>query len=361
MEDISSSPLSQPHPIGWFRALSGALDVGVLLLKPNRDLDFASPLVCDLVGCTGSRELDARWKRLQPMLEEALDCSVQAGPAGAQVDVDLPGDPRPRRLRLNLYRLDEDDCTGFLVLVKDRWVLEAVDTDIRLAAQLRSLARLYVTMAHDLKAPLNAMVINIELLQDTLDGLNRRGVRARQQRYVNVLKEEVSRLNQSIHMLLIQAAQPNEGPQRFDLRQLLLDLEALLTPQARFQNITFTVELPEHSVMLSGHRDRLKQAILNIAVNAFDAVPRAGEVFIQLQVQQLAARLVIRDSGPGIPAELLPKIGSMHFTTKDTGTGGGLYTARSVVEAYGGNIEVDTQVGRGTSFHINLPLPSEEA
>ena len=360
MEQTEPTP-SRPQPIGWFRALTSALDVGVLLLNSNREFDFANASVCALLGCNNPEELDARWKGLQPMLDEVLECSAGAAAAGTQIDVDLPDTPRPRRLRLNLYRLDEDDCKGFLVLVKDRWVLDALDTDIRLATQLRSLARLYVTMAHDLKAPLNTMVINVELLQDTLDSANRRGVRSRQQRYVNVLKEELSRLNHSLHLLLVQAAQPSEGPQQFDLRQLILDLEALLTPQAKLQRIAFTVEVPEHGVMLHGHRDRLKQAILNIAMNAFDAVSQRGEVLVQLQVQHLGARLLIRDSGPGIPPELLPKIGTLHFTTKDTGTGVGLYTARLVVEAYGGNIDVDTELGRGTSFQINLPIPFEEA
>jgi signal transduction histidine kinase len=350
------------HVDGWFRALTRAMDLGVLFLRRDGQLEFANATARVLLGCATEQDLDRRWVELESTLDDALEAIPPGRTTATRVDLDIPAEREPLRLRLDLYRLDEDERPGYLVLIKNRRLLDALETDLRLATQSRAMARLLVTMAHDLKAPLNAMVINLELLQSTVEGkgAGRAGIRERQRRYVTLLKEELSRLNRSLHTLLTQTARPSETPQRFDLRELIQEVDTLLRSEAALQRVTLDIRLPEHAILLNGHRDRLRQAILNLVINALEAMPDGGRLEIRVQVQATQAKIAIRDTGPGIPLELLPRIGTMHFTTRSTGTGIGLYVARSVVEAYGGTIDIDTEVGRGTCFQITLPIPFGE-
>jgi len=113
-------------------------------------------------------------------------------------------------------------------------------------------------------------------------------------------------------------------------------------------------------VCIVGHRDRLKQAFLNITTNALDAMPDGGRLNLVLATQDRHATLAIRDTGPGMSAEVVRKIYNMHFTTKAGGTGIGLYVARSIIEAHGGDIQVDSEPGHGTCFQVQLPLELAE-
>ncbi len=343
-------------------ALGNFMDVGVVLLTPDRTLEFANAAAREVLGCHDAGELEARWEELRPALASALDQASSGVPAPPR-DVDLPGNGRARHLRLEVHRAGEDTHEGYLVLVKDRDLLEAFETDLRLATHMRGLARIYGALAHELKAPLAAMALNLELLNDALNTAddNAPDIAERRRRYATVLREELARLNRSLIAVLNQTASLNETRQRLEAQELVRDLDALLAPQAAHQHVTIEVELPDVPLEITGHRDRLKQALLNIAANALEAMPDGGRLHLSLAADADHAIIAIRDSGPGIPPDALSNIYSMHFTTKNGGTGIGLYVARSVVEAHGGEIEVDTQPARGTCFRVRLPRSATQA
>ena len=106
--------------------------------------------------------------------------------------------------------------------------------------------------------------------------------------------------------------------------------------------------------------DQVKQAILNIAINGLEVLPESGQLRIALERAGGTARVLIADDGPGIPPELRDKIFEMHFTTKETGTGIGLYVARSIVESQGGTVEIVDSSAAGTTFAVTLPLHGSE-
>lgn len=345
-------------------ALANFMDVGLLLLKADTSIEFANAVARQLLGANEPVELEARWTQLMPAFERAL-ARVRSGEAATtRVDVEIPTDGRPRRLRLELHHASEDTHEGYLVLVKDRDLLDAFETDLRLATQMRSLARVYGALAHELKAPLGAMALNLELLSDALttdEEESAPDLATRRQRYATVLREELARLNRSLLAVLNQTTSLGEGRERFDLRELIQDLETLVGPQAKHQRVALDVRVPPTEVMLDAQRDRLKQAMLNITTNALEVMPDGGRMEIVLATENGHARITVRDSGPGIAPEIVEKIYSMYFTTKDGGTGIGLYVARSVVETLGGAIQVSSQPGAGTCFDVRLPLSSGEA
>ena len=181
-------------------------------------------------------------------------------------------------------------------------MIEALETDLCLASQLRGLSRVYRAVTHDLRAPLHSMVLNLELLRQSLDGAGGDEERAAQLEWVGVLKDEVERLNRSLQALLAETAPPPDHAREiFDAREVLREIERLLQPQARLQEVDLRVDFPETEVPILGYRDRIKQAILNVAINALEVMPEGGQLGLRLESSDGAARLAIEDSGPGHP------------------------------------------------------------
>jgi signal transduction histidine kinase len=205
------------------------------------------------------------------------------------------------------------------------------------------------------------MVITLELLKESLRTSDADpALVTRQRRHVDMLRDELQRLNRTLQSLLTQTPLVRDNTQRFDARELVDDVLALLAPQAREQKVAISYEPPAEPVPLVGKRDRLKQALLNIVVNALEAMPGGGALTVALACDRARVHISVRDTGPGIPAEILGLIYQPHFTTKEGGTGIGLYVARSVVEAHGGTIEVESAAGAGTEVRLAMNADAGE-
>jgi signal transduction histidine kinase len=337
--------------------LATMMDVGLVLLSRERQVEFASAEARTLLGLPADPSEEDWRTALEP-----LESFLQNGPAdrdsGNQADLEVTRLGKPRRVRCQVYPLDEEGNAGHLVQLRDRELLHAVEIDLRMAAQLRALTRVYRGVAHDLRAPLNAMVLNLELLRRSLDPTTprREDLESKQQRWVNVIEQELQRLRRALDVLLAQTAPPLEKAEPFDLRGVLEEIEALLYPQARQQQVVVAVTVPEEMVTVIALRDQVKQSALNIAINALEAMPDGGTLAMALERDGVRALVRISDTGPGIPPELRDRIFDMHFTTKQTGTGIGLYVARSMFEAQGGTLQAANSGPEGTTFELELPL-----
>lgn len=339
-----------------FGELMKVMDVGVLLVDPDYSLDVANEPARRLLGAAGAGDLEQRWEGIRSHLQAI----APDGRTGV-LDLDGTGDGGVNHVRFELY--PRDDRAGWLILVKSQEMLDALENELRLAIQMRGFAHFYMAFAHDLKAPLNAMVLNLELLKRALSGQpadedEADQMRSRQTRYIETLVGEVSRLDRSLRTVLTHAAPPSAGIKSFDLRELLEELGSLLDPQARHQRVNLQSALGATPLHFTGHRDRLKQALLNVAINGLESMPQGGDMIIEAAADSGEVTISIRDSGPGMPPEVVEQIYRMHFTTKDGGTGIGLHVARSVIQAHGGDIHVESQVGSGTCFRVTLPSTS---
>jgi signal transduction histidine kinase len=346
------------------------MDVGVLLLTPDGTLEFANAAALAMFACSSLVELQQRWTALThaiPSLGEAPQ------PGETEVEIRVSGETPARVLCCTRYRFGEPGGgASELMVMTDRAQRDALGTDLRLATQLRTLARLAGTLAHDLKGPLNAMVINLELLQDVCANGSHTGrsdaVEARrpgsknverQQRYFAALKSEIARINELLNRLVSQTGYQDDVCQ-VELHGLVNEVHALLGPQAKLQRVSFTTDVTERPVVCHGHRVHLKQAMLNLGVNALEAMPGGGDLALSLQVEGNQGIITIVDSGPGIAPSISPNVGRMYFTTKATGTGIGVYVARGIVQAHGGTLTIESQPGHGTCCRINLPLETQE-
>jgi signal transduction histidine kinase len=345
-----------------FVTLGQILNVGVMLLDADGQPAFASRRARELFGAASDEELARALERVRPALEKGVRPPSRAGDDAVRVDVDPPGRVDGTRLRLEVYPLEGDGPGGRLVLVRDRSTIRSLETDLRLASQLKGLARLYLSVVHDIRAPLGAVVTQLDLLEGTFasEGASRNGVDERRRAYLATAGQELQRLRRSLDTLLDHTAMPRDDLEDLDLREPLGELERLLRPQCERQKVTLTVRVPDRPVRVMGTRDALKQVMVNLAVNALEAMPRGGALTIDLAVCDAKAVVAIADSGPGIAPELGEKIFTMHFTTKRGGTGIGLYVARAVVESNGGEIRVSSEPGQGATFRVELPALTQE-
>jgi signal transduction histidine kinase len=343
-----------------FGALAKALKMGVLLLRRGGELDFANSRALELLGSPSLDDLKARWPTIREVIEAGLTGVEPGEGSSPALHFELPG-PGVPRLRVETYRVGDEERGEHLVLLNDPEILDSLETDVRLASQLHGLARVYRTVAHELRAPLSAMMIHLDLLRESLAEAGAGGeAREDQERYVVVLREELGRLNRSLSEALTQTLPPVDQRDKFDLRDALAELGTLLAPQARRQGVELRTRMPDAPVVLVGYRDRLKQSFLNIAVNALEALPAGGLMKMDMETDVSQVTVRVSDTGPGIPAALLDRIYDRDFTTKGTGSGIGLYVARVLVEMHGGEIRVESREGLGTQVEVRLPIVARD-
>lgn len=338
-------------------AVANVFDVGVIVIAPGGSSDYINQIARQILIGDRPEGFEARFTEMYVELKEAIDkvCQDSAGARLANIELTTGKAGVTKRLRVELHPLSSPDNRGCLLIVKNRNLIDALDEDLRAATRARALSRLYAAAAHDLKAPLNAMNLHMEMLKRSLDAGDT-NARTRRQHYLEVIIQESARLNRLLNSLLEQGAPAAEGCTTVDLARLIDELATLLTPQARHQQVTFDVHLPVDAVWVFGNAGQLKQALLNIILNALECVTEYGRVGVSLRTEESSALIEIDDDGPGIPALLQASIFDMHFTTKETGTGIGLYVGRAVMERHGGEIRVQSRSGAGTRFILSLPL-----
>ncbi|HZF07790.1 MAG TPA: histidine kinase dimerization/phospho-acceptor domain-containing protein [Thermoanaerobaculia bacterium] len=236
--------------------------------------------------------------------------------------------------------------------------LDDAAADFRLATYLRVLSQVSPAVAHDLRAPINAMVFNIEILKETIAGA--RGLepatRERQLRYVSVLRDELTRLHTGLEHFLAHTSGRGDKTDTIDLREMLQDLTALLVAQARKGQVQVVPELKDDRVTIHGNRFQLRQALLELGVAAVTSVARAGILAIRLESDGDRARILF--SGP-----MAPDAPTLDFDLTPCATPTGcvrLHAARAILAEQGGRLAVGTGAPGERSFEVELPISGKE-
>lgn len=329
-----------------------ALAAGVLAISEEGGVRFADPRALALLGVSNGFELERLWAGLEPRLEAAgLKWQGPQGEASrATLALPVPGEAEPGvgagetaapAERLLAFDLRRDVSGGGVLLVQEVEAGEARTADLRLASQMRSVAQIAPSVAHDLRAPINAMVFNIEILKETIaSGRGAEpGGRDRQLRYVNVLKEELTRLHKSLEIFLSFISPRSDRDETFDFRELTEELSALLVAPARKQQVQVTSELPEGKIQVAGNRYYLRQALLHLALAALEGVPRQGTLTVRLERQDGRARVrIFGRPGAESPPATEPVAEPQGFDVRPTagGTLARLWVAREILALYGG-------------------------
>jgi PAS domain S-box-containing protein len=244
-----------------------------------------------------------------------------------------------------LQKSPGQDDIGTLIAVRDAESRRQVERQIDLSSRLAALSRLTSGVAHEIKNPLNAMALHLEVLKGKLDG---------EQPEVDVIAGEIKRLDSVVKTFLNFNKPVELQASAIDLSRLADQLIALVLPQAQARQIRIETGL-EDGLLINGDADMLKQAILNVINNGLEAMQQGGRLTVHTGWDGQDCLLTIADAGAGIAPEIRDRIFNLYFTTKKSGTGIGLATTFRVVQMHGGTIDFVSEVGKGTTFRLRFP------
>jgi signal transduction histidine kinase len=263
-----------------------------------------------------------------------------------------------RRMQVSLDFIYDDKTNqglGALLTLHDLESAEAIESELELSRRMAAIGRLTSGVGHEVKNPINAIVVHVELLKNKLAGA---GVPAT--RHLEIIEAEIHRLDRVVQ-LLVDFSRPVELRLREqDLRGVIDDVLVLSAAELSTHNVTLESQMPSKPLIVNIDADLLKQAALNVIQNGAQAMPDGGRLRVVLEEQRKYALLRIADEGPGIPDDIREKIFDLYFTTKAGGSGIGLAMTYRIVQLHYGSIEVQSNPGRGTEFLLRIPLSATE-
>ncbi len=338
-------------------SLSEALREGVVLLDPTGNpvmvtrqaLDVLRPGSSDDEQSAVVRELLSNHPELKSIVEDGL----QRGIAVRERGLRLPGVSGSREVQVTSYVMqDGAKPAGIMLILKDRGSIAAFERNLKEASRLAAIGMLTRSIAHEVKNPLGAMGIHLEQLRRRLARVE---VDPAAEERIRVIREEIDRLHEILREWLGLTAPEDQTEGEAGVEEVLDSVARLLRVEARHQNVELIVERSGDLGAVPLPPAGLRQVLLNLSLNALQAMPRGGQ--LQLSAHREEDRLVldVSDSGLGIPDAISDRIFDFHFTTRSDGSGLGLPICKRLVEGAGGTIGFKSTPGEGTVFHITLP------
>jgi len=335
--------------------LFSKLSDGLLLFERQDRLVLATPAAARLLGCRAEEilhrqalEVFSAHNPLHDLLREAF-ASHQSTPWRT---LDLGGEP-PARLAVNVQFIREQgEAMGSLVTLRDAATRAQLEDQIDVASKLAALGRLTSGVAHEVKNPLNAMVLQLELLKSKLTDQ-----RERVGPHLEILSTEIRRLDRVVKTFLDFTRPVELRPIPTDVEGLVREVFLLAEPEALKNNVQLVFERQGSLPAVNVDRDLMKQALLNLVLNGCQAMPSGGQLKVKPQTDGHHVNLEVSDQGVGIPPEGRQKIFSLFYTTKPGGSGIGLAMAFRVLQLHNGFIDFSSVVDHGTTFRVSILVP----
>jgi signal transduction histidine kinase len=220
------------------------------------------------------------------------------------------------------------------------------------------LGRLLARLAHEVRNPLSSLDIHVQLLEEDLGSLS---ATTRQQMTprLEIIRGELHRLESIVDHFLRLAGPSALDLEPIDLLKIVMHVCDLLRPEAAAREIQIAAQVPEGMLPLVADPVRLTQALMNLVINAMQAIERNGQIEVKVSTTAENVLIAVHDNGPGIPPERMGSIFDPYFTTKAEGSGLGLWIAQQIVTAHGGSIKAHNGPGRGAVFMVILPWRRE--
>ncbi len=346
-----------------------SLSIGVVVLD-DKDLltmanDSARRLLPEIPPGYASLDiLNVLEKR--PGLREIVKAATRQGVYVQDIEHDLgdPSDPWPVRVTTLPLKDPHKRTTGTLLLVHDVRDIVRMERQMHTAERLSALGTLAAAMAHEIRNPLEALDLNLALLERSMAAFKPEVPEDdKTRKYVKILESEISRLAAIVENFLSFARPSSASSAEIRLDAILRQIVDLLYNQARSRKVKLELST-EGNPIIFGSEDQLKQAILNLLINSLEAMPSGGSLRIVAGISRHQggvgtedlAVVRIQDTGIGIPQDQIARLFDPFFTTRPKGTGLGLTIVHRVIHQHKGSIRVASRPGEGTTFTIELPL-----
>src|SRR5712691_7943390 len=336
-------------------SVMAGLEDGLLLFTRDARAVMVSPAAEKFLGAPAGQFLGRRVTEIFPEdhpLRQALHLEGDELRETA-AETELKTASGMRRVGVSVQGIQENgEQMGALVTLRDLDSLESINTQLQVSERLAALGRITAGVAHEVKNPLNSMRLWLENLKESLPD----EADAEAQQAVQVLDKEIDRLDAVVKRFLDFTRPVELKLEATDLSELLREVVRVAQPQMQKAGVEVEELLGNGVPEVWADRDLLKQAVLNLVLNAAEAMSTGGELRVELARRGEMAEISVSDTGRGIPLENQQKIFQLFFTTRPGGSGIGLATTFRIVQLHNGSIDFQSEAGRGTTFRIELPL-----
>ena len=259
-----------------------------------------------------------------------------------------------RRLELSLDFIHDDQVDsgrslGALLTLHDVESVSEIESELELSRRMAAIGRLTSGVGHEVKNPINAIVVHLELLRSKVGG------EPLAARHLEIIQSEIKRLDRVVQTLVDFSRPVELKLTDHDMRQIVSSVLLLASAGLESYNVTVVSEQPDHPVMVKVDADLMKQALLNVVLNGAQAMPDGGELSVRLTEDGRNAVIKVQDHGGGIPDEIRPKIFDLYFTTKRDGSGIGLAMTYRILQLHHGQLDVESKIGEGSTFSLSVP------
>ncbi len=350
-----TEPELAPRPFPWPAHVLDALEQGVVALDRERRVVYNNRRIEELVGAEPGALAGMPGGRLFP----GADARWLKGSTREPRDFKLEAEGRQLTLKAESLPVRDDDggLVGSVVLAEA--ISETEDGEFQKKIdRLVSLGELSAYVAHEIRNPLTGIRTTVQFV-----GSKFKPNDTRREDLDDVIKE-LDRIEQIITGLLMFARPPAARPQPIDVRQVLERTLELVAAQLGDAQVTLTREYPDELPLVEADPDLTQQVFLNLCLNAAQAMPEGGALEVTVGVRRYRTRrsmldVSFRDSGVGIPKELMEKIFDPFFTTRSMGTGLGLPISVQIMREVGGVITAKNNPGGGATMRVSFPIPTE--
>jgi signal transduction histidine kinase len=288
--------------------------------------------IFDRNSLLGAALLDA-FERRRPMSQREFDV---AGDKRAQVSLD--------------FVQEKSSQIGALIVMRDTEPVRRIGDEIEMSRRLSASGRLTRGVAHEVKNPINAIVLHLQLLQNKL---------AHQEpdtrRHMDIIDSEIRRLDRVVQTLVDFTRPRDLHLEETDFRRLLEDVATLASPEAEQHGVRIDMQMPADELPVRVDTDLMKQALLNVVLNGVQSMTQGGILSISARRENGTIFADVQDQGPGIPKEMHDKVFELYFTTKKDGSGIGLAQTYQILQWHYGSVDFESAETTGTVFRFQLP------
>ena len=257
-----------------------------------------------------------------------------------------------KRVQLSLDFVQERNSQiGALLIMRDAESVRRIGDEIEMSRRLSASGRLTRGVAHEVKNPINAIVLHLQLLRNKL---------AHQEpdtrRHMDIIDSEIRRLDRVVQTLVDFTRPRDLHLEEVDLRRVMEDVAQLAAPDAEQHGVRIERRMPEQKLPIRVDLDLMKQAMLNVVINGVQSMPEGGVLTISARREGAAVVAEVQDQGGGIPKEMHDKIFELYFTTKKDGSGIGLAQTYQILQWHYGSVDFESSENAGTTFRFHIPL-----
>ena len=326
------------------------LPCGVLVLDEKGDLTLFNPMAAEVLTKSAKR----RQPYLSPGIRSYLASSIERSGGNAEIEIPIKRGKKHKILATSGAPLTDagGDQVGTLHIIRDITDMKALQEQSKRVDRLSAMGEMAVELAHEIRNPLGSVELFASLLEKEVSGDLKR--------WAENIRIGSQSLNNIVSNMLHFASPLSPTFAEVDVHKIIQDVLTFTNPIMNQRKVRILKQLKASQPVMTADGELLKQMMLNLIMNAMNAMPSEGSLLVQTRNKKQGndsdqvLELRIQDSGIGIPPENLDRIFDPFFTTNKKGTGLGLSVVHRIVEQHSGNIRVSSEIGHGTTFIISL-------